>query len=113
MNIPLEKTGELHNGYSKRFNIAGEDCLLVHSGDRTYLIGSACPHGGASLAKGDIGEGSIRCRKHGIVFDLYTGCPLGGPAAAMVPSLTYHPIHIKDGEIYALIEGSREDSNDC
>lgn len=113
MNILLEQIDKLHNGYSKRFSIAGEDCLLVHSGGRTYLIGSICPHGGASLANGDLGEGAIRCRKHGIAFDLCSGRPLGGPVTAMVPSLTCHPIHIEDGEIYALMEGACEDNHDC
>ena len=84
---PLESIDRLKDGYLRRFKLLGRDWLLLHSGGVTRLIENRCPHDGSPLHKGRLDKGCLRCPKHGIVFALSSGKPLGGDVVAGVGEL--------------------------
>lgn len=83
----LEKLINMHDGYKKLFKVAGQDLLLLQENGRAYLIANSCPHMGAPLHNGTLTtDGQIRCRSHGIEFDLESG-RADGPLANMMECL--------------------------
>ncbi|MDX2464057.1 MAG: Rieske 2Fe-2S domain-containing protein [Porticoccus sp.] len=87
---PLDKTCNLHEGYSKRFLVNGQDLLLVKSGGLVRLIDNRCPHDGFPLKKAKLVNGCIECPKHRICFRLENGEPLGGDIVSGVPALVHY-----------------------
>lgn len=53
---------------------------VVRRGGRLYAFAEACPHGGASLADGEIRRGAVSCPRHAARFRLRDGKSLSGPA---------------------------------
>ncbi|KJS05260.1 MAG: hypothetical protein VR73_12530 [Gammaproteobacteria bacterium BRH_c0] len=97
--IALEKVHELHNGYCRVFPVAGRQLLLIHSNDQSYAIDSICPHAGASLIKGKISGGCIRCPKHGIEFSLVNGVAQGGEVVADVAPLVFYRVAVEGDRV--------------
>jgi len=85
-----------------RVNLGGEPVLLVNVDDNVYAVGDRCSHEDASLFKGQLADGCIRCPLHGSRFDVKTGCPLDEPADAPIP---VYPVEIRGEDI--LISSSR------
>ena len=74
----LEKLIDMHDGYKKAFKVAGRDLLLVQENGKAYLMTNSCPHMGVSLSTATVEpQGIIRCRAHGIEFELESGRALG------------------------------------
>ena len=48
-----------------------------------HAIADSCPHNGASLATGQLEGTTIKCRAHGLRFDIATGCPRGAGGFAV------------------------------
>lgn len=88
---PLEKLNHLYDGYQKAFRVAGYDLLLVQQNGRNFLIENRCPHMDASLADAAQGDGILRCRAHGIEFQLADGRACG-PLADILGPLKFYPI---------------------
>lgn len=79
--IALAKTNELTDGFMRSVKTpAGTVLLMVHHGV-VHIIEDRCPHMDIPLASGVLEEsgeaGLIRCRAHGIAFDLESGEPQG------------------------------------
>ena len=86
---PLEQLSRLHDGYKKPFNVGGVNLLLIHEAGKTFLIEDRCPHMDIPLNSGTLSpEAKIRCRAHGIEFDLKTG-KAGGPLGDSLDCLQY------------------------
>jgi len=84
---PLEQLSKLHDGYKKSFKVAGKSLLLVQSEGQAFVIENRCPHMDVPLDNAQlIDANSIRCRAHGIEFDLPSGKPKG-PLADMINCL--------------------------
>lgn len=82
----LEKLINMHDGYKQAFTVAGRNLLLVQENGKVYLISNSCPHMGAALHTGTLTPaGQIRCRSHGIEFDLESGRAEGPLANMMEP----------------------------
>lgn len=96
---PLEQISNISEGYIKCFNINGQECLLVNSGGKTYLINNQCPHEGSSLKRARLANGCIQCPKHKIVFRLDSGQPMGGDAVSGIEPLRRYPLIEQDGKI--------------
>ncbi|HUE38799.1 MAG TPA: Rieske 2Fe-2S domain-containing protein [Candidatus Binatia bacterium] len=64
-----------------------------------YALDNACPHRGAALADGLVGEGSVICPLHAGKFELATG--RGASDAARVRS---YPVFVIDGRMSLVIE---------
>jgi nitrite reductase/ring-hydroxylating ferredoxin subunit len=88
---PLEKLSQLYEGYQKPFRVAGYNLLLIQHDGRNYLIENRCPHMDASLTNAVQEQGALRCRVHGIAFQLQDGRACGPLANAMAP-LKFYPL---------------------
>lgn len=78
----LAKLHQLHEGYRQVFRLGGREWLLLHLQGQTYVIANRCPHLGAPLQGASLVEHerglALRCPRHGMVFDLDSGCALAG-----------------------------------
>ena len=82
---------------------------LVHHGEhelavfrlvdprRLFVIDNVCPHGGASLAGGDVDGDEVTCRWHFWRFDLKTGCC----QEPNRPGVRVFPSGVRDGVVWA------------
>ncbi len=87
----LEKLSALHEGYKKAFNIDGHAILLLQPNDKPVAIENVCPHMDVPLDTGELTEEGIRCRAHGIAFDLQSGKAIG-PLANTLSCLKRYPL---------------------
>lgn len=87
----LEKLSQLYDGYQKAFRVAGRDLLLLQQEGRAVVIENRCPHMDATLTHATQGPGILRCRAHGIEFQLSDGRACG-PMASVLPTLKFFPI---------------------
>jgi len=70
-------------GEAKRFVVADQQVAVVNLGaDGFRAIDAICSHEHYFLDEGDVDvdEGTIECPKHGSLFDVGSGKPLGLPA---------------------------------
>jgi 3-phenylpropionate/trans-cinnamate dioxygenase ferredoxin subunit len=51
----------------------GKRLCVIKSGDRVYVTQYYCPHAGAPLAFGKVGNGKLICPYHRYEYDLETG----------------------------------------
>jgi len=75
--------GDVPLGEAKRFAIADQQVAVVNLGeDGFHAIDAVCSHEHFFLDEGDVdvAEGTIECPKHGSLFDVGSGKPLGLPA---------------------------------
>jgi nitrite reductase/ring-hydroxylating ferredoxin subunit len=80
---PLAKLIDLHDGYRQVHTLGGKGYLLLQDEGCVFLVENRCPHMDAPLANGDITGGVIRCKAHGIAFDLATGKAQGPLAGSL------------------------------
>ena len=74
----LEQMSRLHDGYMRAFRVEGQNLLLIQEKGKLFLIENRCPHMDVPLDGGIIVPNlGIRCRAHGIEFDLESGRALG------------------------------------
>ena len=90
----LEQLNKMYDGYKRAFSINGLNLLLVQEGGSVFLIENRCPHMDVSLETGTLVPGQkIRCRAHGIEFELGSG-KATGPLAETLDCLNrYTPIY--------------------
>jgi 3-phenylpropionate/trans-cinnamate dioxygenase ferredoxin subunit len=62
-----------------------------------HALRDACGHRQAPLSKGTLQGHVIECPLHFATFDVRTGKPLSGPAAADVPT---HAVRVADDTVY-------------
>jgi nitrite reductase/ring-hydroxylating ferredoxin subunit len=72
--IDAAGTDELSDGGRRLLRREGREIALFRVAGRHYALDDRCPHAGASLCGGQLEGGSVRCRAHGLRFDLATGC---------------------------------------
>jgi len=95
--IRVGKSTELRDGESKMVRAGNKEILVVRQGDRFYAIDGWCSHMGASLEHGQVGDGTIRCRVHGAVFDLETGKVLHNLQAK---DMRTYPVVVEGGDVF-------------
>lgn len=90
----LEKLSELYDGYQKAFSVGGKQLLLIQMDEQVHIIENICPHMDVPLTQAvQLPEQRIRCRAHGIEFELESGKPLG-PLANTLSCLTrFTPVY--------------------
>ena len=94
---PLDKKNNLHEAYSRPFNVAGHQLLLVHSKGVSYIIKNCCPYEGGVLHEGSVRDGKLYCDQQGYFFDLDSG-QCGGTALSG-ELLTKYDVQLKDDVI--------------
>ena len=73
----------------------GHEIALFRIRGTVHAIADSCPHTGASLATGLLEGTTIKCRAHGLRFDITTGCPRGAAGFA----LRTYPTRVHDGRV--------------
>ena len=72
---PVAFTDEVITGRTRRARLLGEDLVLFRTADGLpHVIGTRCPHRGASLAYGIVESDGLRCAYHGWLFDGTGAC---------------------------------------
>jgi len=83
MFLALERLINLNEGYRQTFKVAGRDLLLLVVDNQPLLLEDSCPHQGAPLHGASLVGTVLRCKRHGIEFQL----PSGRPVQASCPGL--------------------------
>ena len=94
---PLERLINLYDGYRRVFRVGSQQLLLIQEDGRLYLLNDQCPHLGVSLSQASYDQGRLRCRGHGIEFDLATGQPAA--ANQRCPALTFYTLSYDGNEV--------------
>ncbi len=90
--FPLEQLSKMHDGYQRDFSVEGHQLLLCQLEGEVFVIENRCPHMDVSLTFAMQLPGvKIRCRAHGIEFDLRSGKACG-PLAETLESIKKYPV---------------------
>lgn len=65
--------GDLADGEGRTVRVGDKLVALFRAGDQYYAIDDTCPHMGASLGAGQVGNGIVTCPWHGWRFRLSDG----------------------------------------
>ena len=102
MRLKLGQTEDMPQG-STALVVEGRIYLVTREGDLFYVLDGVCTHRGGDLSRGRIEGGTVRCPRHGAVFDLRNGelkgqvrIPLIGKASA----LRSYPSWEEDGWLF-------------
>lgn len=80
----------------------GCEIALFRHGDQVFALDDSCPHSGASLSGGQFDGRSVKCRAHGLRFDVATGCMAGGIDGLQA---RVYPVQVVAGRIHVTIDG--------
>lgn len=94
--VEVARTIDIPSGEMLRVYAHGAWIVLVNLQDEYFAIADTCTHEDASLYKGVLKDGCIRCPLHGSRFDVKTGKPLEEPAEDPVD---VYPIKVVDGTL--------------
>jgi len=83
--IRVATLGDLPADRGLRVEVVGQRVALFREGVEVFALGDRCSHAEASLAEGEVFDGTVECPRHGAVFDLHTGEALSLPATHGVP----------------------------
>lgn len=93
---PLAQLSQLFDGYQRAFSIDEHRLLLIQHDGEVFIIENRCPHMDVPLDSGIIEtDKSIRCRAHGIAFDLSSG-KAKGPLADTLDCLKHFTVEYQD-----------------
>lgn len=96
----VARVDDLRDGEMMEVDVAGSDILLVRHAGQYYAVGATCPHHGAPLSEGTLGEGRLTCPWHASVFDVVTGDVVEPPTLDALPRLE---VRIRDEDVYILV----------
>lgn len=94
--IEVASTNDIATGGTLRVHAHGTWILLVKLDQDYFAIADTCTHEDASLYKGVLKDGCVRCPLHGSRFDIKTGAPLEEPAEEPVD---VYPVQVLDGVV--------------
>jgi nitrite reductase [NAD(P)H] small subunit len=77
--------------------VAGRRIAVFRLPDGFVALDATCPHAGGPLSDGIVADSCVSCPLHGWRFDLRSGAPAGGGAAAGVAA---HELLEQDGELW-------------
>jgi len=69
----------------------GVKLLIANVDGAFYAMRRTCPHMGADLSKGRLDGAVVRCRMHGVAFDVTTGKPIFEPEVQHLKMLVREP----------------------
>jgi 3-phenylpropionate/trans-cinnamate dioxygenase ferredoxin subunit len=75
--IKVAEISELPENKMMMVKAGGTEVLLANVAGAYYAIANKCTHLGASLARGKLEGNTVRCSKHGALFDVKTGEAVG------------------------------------
>lgn len=71
--MTVAKVGEIPEGHGAAFLVGDQMVAVFNDGRKYYAIDDCCPHMGASLAEGDLHDGTVACPWHGWRFSVRDG----------------------------------------
>jgi nitrite reductase/ring-hydroxylating ferredoxin subunit len=89
--VSIASIEELAPGKMKCVSVAGLRLLLANVDGSYYCTDDTCTHEDASLCRGSLKGGLVKCPLHGSRFDLRTGEALEEPAEAR---LRTYPVRV-------------------
>lgn len=93
----LEKLVRLHDGYRNNYQVEGQKLLLIQYEGQVFIIENRCPHMDVPLDQAELLGGQlIRCRAHGISFELNSGRACGPLAGTLDCLKKFTPIYEGD-----------------
>jgi 3-phenylpropionate/trans-cinnamate dioxygenase ferredoxin component len=101
MKVEITPLDKLPQDRGVRVKVGDHRIAMFRIGEDVYAIGDVCSHAEASLAEGEVFDGSVECPRHGSEFDLKTGVPSSLPATAPVPT---YDVSVEDGTVYLSLE---------
>jgi len=101
MKVEITTLDKLPRDRGVRVKVGDRRIAMFRVGDDVYAIGDVCSHAEASLAEGEVFDGSVECPRHGSEFDLETGAPASLPATAPVPT---YEVLVENGTVYLSLE---------
>jgi 3-phenylpropionate/trans-cinnamate dioxygenase ferredoxin subunit len=99
-SIRVCSVGDVPAGEARRFTIDGRLVAVVNLGDEGFhAVDAVCSHEHYYLDEGevDVDEGTIECPKHGSLFDVDSGKPMGLPAVKPVDTF---PLTVTDDDVW-------------
>lgn len=94
--VTVAKVGAIPEGQGATFAIGSQLVAVFNRGGEYYAIDDLCPHMGASLGAGQLGEdGSVICPWHAWCFDVCDGTWLDNPRL----KIASYPVRIVGDEI--------------
>jgi nitrite reductase/ring-hydroxylating ferredoxin subunit len=92
---------DLPPGNGRTVDVAGRSIALFNIEGVIYAIDDTCPHMGSSLGASVVSGKMVRCRGHGMQFDVTNGFESGKPGYGVAT----HAIKEVDGVVFVAIEG--------
>lgn len=92
-------------GGGLRVEVAGRRLALFRVGEEVCVLDDECSHAEASLAEGEVVDGTVECPRHGAVFDLHTGEARSLPATRGV---AVYRAEVEGDAVYVWVEPSGE-----
>ncbi|HKU80879.1 MAG TPA: carboxymuconolactone decarboxylase family protein [Candidatus Tumulicola sp.] len=86
---------ELPMGTATTVEVRGRRIALFNVNGRVYATDDSCPHAGSSLGWGVLEGKTVKCRAHGLRFDVTSGSIAGGSGLCV----TTYPAKVDDGKI--------------
>ena len=71
--VRAARAADIPEGRGRAVRVEGWRIALLREGSRILAVDDACPHMGASLADGTVGEGVITCPWHGWRYSTESG----------------------------------------
>lgn len=93
--IEVAQLADIPLGTSKLVRVANKDVALFNVDGTLYAMDDSCAHAGSSLAAGELKGKMLRCRGHGMMYDVTNGFVNG------VPGFGVHsyPVKIEAGKV--------------
>lgn len=91
--------GELPPGKSTTVTVGGRNVALFNVDGEIYATDDACAHAGSSLGWGILEGKIVKCRAHGLRFEVTSGKVVGNPEVGV----SSYPAKVRDGKIFVSI----------
>lgn len=86
--IWIGTTQELEKNPMKRFDVNGNDILVIRLHGKYYALSNTCTHENFPLSHGELDETQIVCAKHGARYDVRDGSVKALPAVRPLQKYT-------------------------
>jgi len=90
---------DLPPGRSTTVTIDGKQIALFNVDGQVFATDDSCPHAGGSLGWGILEGNVVKCRSHGLRFDVTTGRVVGGGALEVIS----YPAKVEAGKIFVAV----------
>jgi nitrite reductase/ring-hydroxylating ferredoxin subunit len=98
--IRLASVEDVPEGEGREFRVGTRYVAIFRYHGAFYALEDMCPHAGAPLNNGPIGQGAVTCLWHGWRFNLHDGACINHPRGLNVPT---YPITIQGQDLYVTL----------